>query len=395
MSLYEIFFWFLVAGAAYTYVGYPLLLGLLAWLRPRPVRRGPDGPRTCSVVLCVHNEEAHIVRRLTELTGLLAASDVAGEVIVVSDGSTDATAALARAHADSTVRVLELPDNVGKAAALSAGCALATGQILVFADARQHWAPDALARLLENFADPEVGAAAGALELESAPGSLAGVSLYWHFEKWLRHQKSRVWSMVGATGAISAVRRELFQPIPPGTVLDDVYWPLRVALQGRRVLDPRARAYDRLPERVRDEFRRKVRTLSGNFQLLARLPQALLPWRCPIWFAVLSHKALRLAAPWALLAILALSIALPGSLYRGLFWAQVCGYAIGMAGVLCPELARWRPLAVAASFVVLNAAAWLAFWVWLSGRASCSWAKAEYQGLPTGPARDRARVTAS
>src|SRR6516164_5921147 len=131
MSLYEIFFWFLVAGAAYTYVGYPLLLGLLAWLRPRPVRRGPDGPRTCSVVLCVHNEEAHIVRRLTELTGLLAASDVAGEVIVVSDGSTDATAALARAHADSTVRVLELPDNVGKAAALSAGCALATGQILV------------------------------------------------------------------------------------------------------------------------------------------------------------------------------------------------------------------------------------------------------------------------
>src|SRR5438132_2819396 len=120
--------------------------------------------------------------------------------------------------------------------------------------------------------------------------------------------------MVGATGAISALRRELFRPIPAGTIVDDVYWPLQVALQGFRVvLDPRALAYDRLPERTRDEFRRKVRTLSGNLQLVARLPETLLPWRNPVWFQFVSHKLLRLVVPWALLGLLATSALLPGS----------------------------------------------------------------------------------
>ena len=396
MSLLEIVFWLLVGVVAYTYVGYPLLLGLLAWLRPRPVKRGPGGPRSCSIILCVRNEEVHIDRRLTELTALLEATGVVGEIIVVSDGSTDATATLARDHTKGPVRVLELPDNVGKAAALSAGCAMATDEVLVFADARQRWAPDALAMLLENFADPEVGAATGGLVIESAAGTLAGVGLYWRFEKWLRHQESRVWSMVGATGAISAVRRELFRPIPAGTDLDDVYWPLQVALLGKRVvLDPRARAYDRLPDRVRDEFRRKVRTLSGNFQLLGRLPQVLLPWRCPIWFSVLSHKVLRLVVPWALVAIFVLSAALPAALYQGLFWAQFAGYAVGVAGALSPALARFKPVSAAASFVVLNAAAWLGFWVWITGGTARSWSKVDYQRLPNVPAREQARAAAS
>jgi cellulose synthase/poly-beta-1,6-N-acetylglucosamine synthase-like glycosyltransferase len=396
MSLLEILFWSLVALVAYAYVGYPLLLGLLARVRPRPVNRGTNGPRSCSIVLCVRNEEANIDRRLAELTDLLESTGVRGEIIVVSDGSTDATATLARQHCKGSVRVLELPDNVGKAAALSSGCAMAMNEILVFADARQRWATDALAMLLENFADPEVGAATGGLVIESAPGTLAGVGLYWRFEKWLRHQESRVWSMVGATGAISAVRRELFRPIPPGTVLDDVYWPLQVVLQGKRVvLDPRAVAHDRLPDRVRDEFRRKVRTLSGNFQLLARLPQVLLPWRCPIWFSVLSHKALRLVVPWALMVILVLSAAMPSTLYQILFWGQIAGYATGVAGALWPALARCSPVSGASSFVVLNAAAALAFWVWLFGRTTQSWSPVHYKRLPNASAREPAKVIAS
>src|SRR5207248_11746164 len=191
------------------------------------------------------------------------------------------------------------------------GCAAAAGDVLVFADVRQTWAPDALARLLENFADPSVGAATGNLVIERAPGVLDGVGLYWCFEKWLRERESRFASMVGATGAISALRRELFRPIPGGTVLDDAYWPLQVALQGFRVvLDPRAIAHDRLPERTRDEFRRKVRTLSGNFQLVGRLPAALLPWRNPVWLQLVSHKLLRLLVPWLLVPLLVLSAVL-------------------------------------------------------------------------------------
>src|SRR5207249_10681512 len=128
--------------------------------------------------------------------------------------------------------------------------------------------------------------------------------------------ESQVHSSVGVTGAICAVRRRLFPGVPQGTILDDVYWPMHVAMQGYRVIhDQRARAFDRLPERARDEFRRKVRTLAGNFQLAVRLPQTLLPWRNPVWWQFVSHKLLRLVVPWALLAMLVISSVLPGWLY--------------------------------------------------------------------------------
>jgi cellulose synthase/poly-beta-1,6-N-acetylglucosamine synthase-like glycosyltransferase len=380
MTLLEVGFWSCLACVLYAYLGYPLLLATLAHCFGRPVRRGAGHPRSVSIVVCAHNEEASIDRRLEELSALVKASGLRGEVVLVSDGSTDATATLARAHTKGPVRLLELPTQRGKAAALSAGCAAAVGEILVFADVRQTWAPDALDRLLENFADPAVGAASGALILARAPGLLAGVGLYWRYEKWLRRQESRFYAVVGATGAISAVRRELFRPIPAGTILDDVYWPLRVALQGYRViLDPSARAYDRLPETAGDEFRRKVRTLSGNLQLLARLPAALAPWRSPVWFQFLSHKLLRLAVPWALLFLLAASALPAGAAYRAAFWAQVAGYALAAAGLCFRAWSRVRPLAVAGSFLVLNAAAWLAFWVWLCGHTHRSWAKVTYR----------------
>jgi glycosyltransferase involved in cell wall biosynthesis len=173
----QVGFWLLAAGVLYTYAGYPLLLVLAARLRPRPVRRGTDHSRCVSIVVAVRNEEAAISRRLDELTAQLQSSGLLGEIIVVSNGSTDGTAAVARGHTKGPVRVLELPRWVGKAAALSAGCA-ATGEVLVFADARQSWAPDALRRLLENFADPEVGAVSGNLMVEGAPGVMSSVSLY-------------------------------------------------------------------------------------------------------------------------------------------------------------------------------------------------------------------------
>src|SRR5262249_50679739 len=156
------------------------------------------------------------------------------------------TAELARSEADADVHVLELDQRVGKAAALTLGCAEASGEVLVFADARQTWASDALCKLIENFRDQNVGAVSGNLLLESAPRELSGVSLYWRLEKWLRAQESRLHSLTGVTGAICAVRREMFRPIPAGTLLDDVYWPLHVVMQGKRVIhDEQAIAHDR------------------------------------------------------------------------------------------------------------------------------------------------------
>lgn len=375
----EIGFWVCVVWVIYAYVFYPLLIGLMARFHGRPVCPVGRYAGSISIVLPAYNEEPSIERRLDELANLLAASGRDGEIIVVSDGSTDGTARSARRHVAWRVRVLELPVNVGKAEALTVGCAAALGDVVVFADARQRWATDALEHLLRNFNDPEVGAVSGDLIIETDSGIMSGVGLYWRYEKWLRRTESLVHSTVGVTGAISAVRRKLFQPIPKGTILDDVYWPLKIAMQGYRVVhEESAIAFDRLPERASDEFRRKVRTLSGNFQLLTRLPEALLPWRNPIWVEFLSHKIVRLAVPWALLAMLIISAILPAPTYQAAFLAQLAFYCLGMIGVLLGNRPQPRLTAGAGSFLVLNAAAWLAFWVWVTGRTAASWRKAKY-----------------
>jgi cellulose synthase/poly-beta-1,6-N-acetylglucosamine synthase-like glycosyltransferase len=383
MLLAEILFWALLATVVFAYAGYPLLMGLLARLRGRPLRPTQPVPRSVSFILCAYNEADRIGARLRELCALLDESGLDGEILVVSDGSTDDTVATAQSIQRPYLRVIDLGERGGKAAALSHGASIAGGEILVFADMRQTWPVNTLDFLLAPFADPTVGAVTGDLLLESSPGVLAGVGLYWRFEKWLRRQESRYWSMVGATGAISAVRRALFRPIPAGTLLDDVYWPLQVAMQGHRVWhEQRASAFDQLPPRAADEFRRKVRTLAGNFQLLTRLPSALLPWRNPIWFQYVCHKLLRLLVPWCLLAILPLGAVLAwvsGSwLYGGLTLAQLAGYAVALAGFHPAVATRSRLASAGASFLVLNSAAWVAFWVWALGRAGQSWTKTRY-----------------
>lgn len=391
----EICFWLLVGFVLYTYVGYPLLLGLAVRIKRPPIPTQEAQQPSVSVILAVYNEEQTLARRVQEITNLIDASGIEAEVIIVSDGCTDNTNYIARSFVNSTVRLIELPTNSGKAAALTIGCQAARNEILMFADARQVWDSEALVQLLRPFADPQVGAVSGDLTIETSPGVMGGVGMYWRYEKWLRRKESQLHSIVGVTGAISAVRRKLFRPIPVGTLLDDVYWPLQVALQGYRVVhESRARAFDRFPDRVRSEFRRKVRTLTGNFQLLALVPSALVPWRNPVWFQFLSHKVFRLLVPWALLGALCLNLALSGTVYEVTLWAQVLFYSLATIG-LNPEIARrFRTASAATSFVVLNTAAWLAFWNWLSGRAARSWVKVTYQPrtLTSPPTRQAVRA---
>ncbi len=165
-------------------------------------------------------------------------------------------------------------------------------------------------------------------------------------------------------------------------MLDDVYWPMRVVLQGYRVVhEERAKAFDQLPEVPRDEFRRKVRTLAGNFQLLTLLPaSALFPWSNRIWWQWISHKLMRLAVPWALLGMLVSSYFLTENIYRFFFLVQLIGYDACLLGLIPPLGRAVKLLGSGASFLVLNAAAWCAFWVWITGQAGKSWQKVQYQG---------------
>jgi poly-beta-1,6-N-acetyl-D-glucosamine synthase len=363
-------FWLAAAVIAYACVGYAGWLWLRAMWRPWPVRRGPTEPLV-SVVLVVRNEEAVLVQKMRNLLELDYPENKF-QIVVVSDGSTDGTESILREHAGNPrVHVMLNQLSGGKAAGLNAGVSIAQGDIIVFTDARQEIERGAIRLLMENFADPEVGAVSGELMLgdPGAAESGRGMGLYWQIEKRVREQEAASGSVVGATGALYAVRRELVVDVPPETILDDVFIPMNVARQRFRVVfDARARAWDHPNLGTQREFRRKVRTLTGNYQLLQLAPW-LLRKENPLRFEFISHKLIRLIVPLALLVTIAGSAFLSAPFYRAAFWMQVGFYGLGLLGWTRWNLGAVSRLSDAAfTFVALNAAAVVAFANFVTGR---------------------------
>lgn len=370
----QILFWTLAAAVAWCYAGYPLFVAAQVRFRPRPIRASPtERPPTVTVVIALRNERAHLVRRVENI---LAQEYPAGhlDLILVCNGSTDGSETVARelASGDDRVRVLVSPADQGKAGAINMALAAAQGEVTVFADARQTFAPDAVRQLVAPFTDPSVGAVTGRLLVaRSALASVEGVRLYWGLETQLRLAESRSGSVVGATGAIYAIRRELFPGIPPNLILDDVYVPLRIAMTRRRVvMAADALAYDVAATDQRLEYARKRRTMVGNIQLVRMTPGVLSPFRNPLFVRFFSHKLLRLLAPFLFVAMLGLSAALSGPGYRTLFGAQIALYALGLVGLVV----RVRALSIPAAFVLVHAAVFAAVWQWRSD-ASQVWSQ--------------------
>jgi poly-beta-1,6-N-acetyl-D-glucosamine synthase len=369
-------FWFAAAVVGYSYLGYPVWLWLRCRWSPRPVRRGFATPPV-SVVMVVRNEEAVMARKLDNLLTLEYPQGKI-DVVVVSDGSTDRTPAiLAEFAQDSRVRTLMKPISQGKAAGINDGIRLATGEVLLFTDARQLIESKALRVLIENFADSDVGAASGELMLgDPTKGETGkGMGLYWRIEKKIREWESASGSVAGATGAIYCARRELLDPLPDGTVLDDVLLPMQVVRKGYRVIfDSRARAWDSPDLGSGREFSRKVRTLSGNYQLLQVAPWVLSSEN-KIRFELISHKLSRLAVPFALLALLVASLFLPQSFYRVALVAQLAFYGLSLAALAGMKIGPLSRIAdPARTFVILNCAAAVAFVNFVSGRKTV-WAR--------------------
>ena len=363
-------FWGSAAVIFYTYAGYVAWLWLRHRLWPRPIHAGPCSS-AITVVLVVRNAAQMLERKLRNLKQLSYPPGRV-EIVVVSDGSSDGTnEILSRYQKDEHVRVILRPKQRGKAAGINDAIALTRGDVVVFTDVRQILEPTAIQLMLENFADPEVGGVSGELMLgDPISGEAAkGVGLYWRIEKAIRELESASGSVVGATGAIYAVRRHLLVPLPPETVLDDVYIPMHVVKQGARVVfEARARAWDVPDQGGKREFARKVRTLSGNYQLLQLAPW-LLTKANPVRFEFVSHKLLRLLVPFFLAACLISSAFLPGPIYRVAFGTQVAFYAfslLAIAHVKRGPLARIADIAF--TFVVLNTAAVVAFVNFVSGR---------------------------
>jgi biofilm PGA synthesis N-glycosyltransferase PgaC len=365
----KLLFWLCIVLTAYAYFGYAIYLWLLAGMRRRPVAQDAV-PRTVSILIAARNEEQNLRTKLENLRRLDYPRDRM-QIVVVSDGSTDGTAGILQAHGANVVPVI-LEEPNGKASALNEGVKHATGEILVFLDVRQSVDPDAVSALVSCFADPGIGAVSGELVLESSSGvpSSDAIGIYWKLEKVVRKLESESGSVVGVTGAIYAVRRELYVNMPKGIILDDVFVPMCVARAGKRVVfQPAAIARDRVFSERGKEFSRKVRTLTGNYQIVRFAPWLLSPSN-PLLLRFISHKLLRLAVPLLLVLALIASMVLPGGFYRSVFWLQALFYCLAAAGLVTSSAKRFKPIAIASTFVMLNAAAAVAFYNFVVGRNS-------------------------
>lgn len=352
----ELVFWTLAGVVLWCYFGYPAAMLLRARLRKdeAPALEPWTEPRI-SVVVAVRNEANRIGERIDDLLEQRYAPDRC-EIIVACNGCTDGTEEVVagRAREEERIRMLVSPAAEGKAGALNRGVRAARGSIVIFGDARQRFSPDAVRRLVGRFRDPAVGAASGRLRIGGAERpSLEGIRTYWNLETRLRLAESATGSVVGATGAIYAIRKELFVPMPPGLILDDVHVPMWVAREGYRVvLEPEAVAMDRPASDERSEYARKVRSMVGNLQILRTLPWLLSPIHNPLFGRYLSHKVLRLATPLCLAGTVVLGFALDGALYRAVAVGQLLLYGLGAVGLLWPLPA----LALPAAFLLVHLA---------------------------------------
>lgn len=367
----EALFWIGAAVAGYAYAGYPMLAIAAARLGGEPCPRFGRQP-ALTVVIAARDEAPRIAARLRNLLEGDYPADLIS-VLLVDDGSTDGTAEQARRVADPRIHVLQLPQPAGKAAALNAALPLVCTPITVFADARQDFTPGTLAALAAPFDHANVGVVSGELRLRAAASdahAVAADGMYQRLERALRRAEGELGWAHAASGAVYAIRTALFHPVPPGLLLDDVYIPLRAVLEGARVcVSPQAVALDQAGSDLQREFRRKLRTLVGNWQLIAAQPWLLNPFRNPLFFPWLSHKFLRLLAPWALLGMLVGSALSTSPWLHAMFWLQLCAYAAAGLSLIAPRLARRIPLATAAgSFITLNWAALLSLPLWLSRR---------------------------
>lgn len=330
-------FWFCLLSIGYTLIGYPCWLWVLARVAPRPIRKGKDiaaeALPNLSILLAARNEADRIEKRIRNLLEQRYPVEKM-QLIVVDDGSEDETAlnirsCFATLPKNLSKLFLSHRPSKGKPWCINSAAAGAAGEILVFCDARQRFGPNALQEMALNFSDPTVGCVSGELVFETTEGSDIQVEMgsYWKFETWIRGLESCTGSVAGATGAIYALRKSLFRPIPEETILDDVLIPLRAALAGYRIVfEHGARAYDIVSKDMKQEKRRKIRTLAGNWQLLFLEPALAHPRKNPLWFRFMSHKILRLIVPyWAIgMVVAAMTIRDAVSIFvLALFFASV------------------------------------------------------------------------
>lgn len=381
----RLMFWTALGVLLYTWLGYPALLFVLERLLYRPVRKKPCEP-TVSVLVIANDEERGIARKIENLLAL-DYPRAQLELVVASDGSHDATADVVRRYVEAGVALREFPVRRGKPAVLNDVVPTLRGEIVVLVDTRQRLEKDVLRKLMANFSDPTVGGVSGELVFEhpDRAGIAASVDAYWRYEKFVRMKECGIHSVPGGTGALFALRRALFRPLPEETILDDVVLPLGIIRRGYRVvMELGARAWDVANRDWEREFVRKARTLSGNFQILFNF-RRMGPGLGAVTFQFFSHKLLRLLGPLCLVLLFAANHRLVALLpeetpeygfYRLLLGGQVAFYALALLGMFSRTLPLGTPLvSLPHAFVVMQGAVVVGLLRYASGRDDALWEK--------------------
>jgi len=393
----RLIFWTSLGVLLHTYLAYPLLLAAIGCVKQlksdlgfgfnrRTRRTGNDETARplVSIVFAAHDEEAVIARKMSNCGSLSYPPD-ALEVLVGCDGCTDATASYARASALPNVTVYEFADRAGKPAVLNNLVPLARGEVVVFCDANTEIEPGAIQTLVRHFRNPDVGCVCGELRLRANGDSRSCEPLYWRYETLLKFLESRSNMLIGANGALFAIRRSLFVPVPADGIVEDLLIALNVRAGGHRIVyEPDAVAWEEVAPSASDEFTRRVRIGAGNFSALRHTWRLLSPHAGLIALAYWSHKIFRWFAPIALIAMQISALALARDpLYGGA--AACCGVLLLLAWQghrLAVRGQHWAPAAVAYYFVAMNAALFLGLIAFLRGTQSIVWARTPRVLLP-------------
>ena len=394
-------FWTALGLVAFSYVGYFLLL--LVWDGAREVisalrfvsggadrraGRVADAWPKVSIVFSAFDEEACIRQKIENCLALDYPTDRL-EIVVGCDGCTDRTAELARAAGGDRVIVHELSPRAGKPAALSKLVPNAKGDIVVLTDANVMLEPGAVRALVRRFRDPAVGAVVGRLRLYNPTRAEFEESLYWKYETALKYYEGKHGAVLGANGGLYAIRRILFSPIRPDTIIDDFVIPVRIAVRGWSVpYEPDAVAHEETTEDNGREFGRRARIGAGDWQALARVPDLLDPRTGFVFFSFVSHKLLRWMTPFLLAVALVVSLPLaaqPGAwLYRALLLGQLLFYGLALAGPRAATGKLRRFASLARYFVAMNAALAVGFWRFVRGTQRATWERTERVAPPPG-----------
>ena len=375
MTVVAIVFWASVGLILYAHAGYPVLLGLLAWLRrhrPR-VRALPDDELPAvSVIVAAYAEEDVLAARVANIRALDYPPQLI-ELIIACDGSPDETAARARSAGADVV--LELPRG-GKIRAQDAGVEKARNEVVAFSDANVSWQPDALRRLVAPFADARVGYVCGEVQLVDASTGTNQEGLYWRYELALRSLESRVRSVTGGNGAIYATRRESYLVVDP-VMGHDLSFPFNMVKRGWLALAVReAQASEKMVPTIGGEFARKRRMMSHTWPIVVKGGMLSPRGYDPLYaLMIVSHRILRYLTPFLHVLAFGLNVVLLG---QG--WVYIATLAFQVAVLLAAALAgviRARFLLVARYYVLTTASLAAGLWDWLVHGTSAGWEPAE------------------